>query len=64
MNSSVPETSDGYALQQKPSKAGDEAKKEEYAHYPDRPAEVLSGEHPPVEEKNAIFYDGFGCGPR
>lgn len=63
MNSRVPETVDGYTLQHKSNKAGDEAKKEEYAHYPDRPTEVLSGEDPPVEQKNAIFYDGFGYSP-
>ena len=64
MNGRVPITIDGYTLQHKPNKAGEEAKKDEYAHYPDRPAEVLPGEDSPVEQKNAIFNDGFGCGPR
>ena len=64
MNSRVPETFDGHTLQHESNKAGDEAKKEQYANYPDRPAEALSGEDTPVEQKNAIFYDGFGYGPR
>ena len=64
MNSSVPETCDGYTLHHKSNKAGNEAKKEKYAHYPDGPAEVPSGEDPPVEQKNAKSYDGCGYGRR
>ena len=64
MDSRIPVAFDGYTLKHKANEAGEEAKKDEYAHYPDRPAEVLSGEDSPIEHKDAVFNDGFGCGPR